>query len=70
MRYTLGGVALHDVHPCAADDVPAVLSAMILCSQVWGQAANKTFSQALILMHTVFLLYLFIRVIDASMRII
>jgi len=23
---------------------------------VWGQAANKTFSQALILMHTVFLL--------------
>ena len=30
MRHTLGGVALHDVHPCAADDVPAVLSAMIL----------------------------------------
>ena len=25
MRHTLGGAALHDVHPCAADDVPAVL---------------------------------------------
>ena len=37
---------------------------------VWGQAANKTFSQALILMHTVFLLHLLIRVIDAGMRII
>ena len=24
MRHTLGGAALHDVHPCAADDVPAV----------------------------------------------
>ena len=50
---------------------------MAVCQQpacyvptVWGQAANKTFSQALILMHTVFLLYLFIRVIDAIMRII
>lgn len=25
MRHTLGSAALHDVHPCAADDVPAVL---------------------------------------------
>ena len=25
MRHTLGGAALHDVHPCVADDVPAVL---------------------------------------------
>ena len=45
-------------------------AACLLCSHVWGRAANKTFSKALILMHTVFLLYLFIRVIDASMRII
>ena len=39
------------------------LSLIHICQQpacyvptVWGQAANKTFSQALILMHTVFLL--------------
>ena len=70
MRYTLGGAALHDVHPCAADDVPAVLSAMILCSHVWGQAANRTFFFSIYFDAHGFLYYLHDRVIDASMRII
>lgn len=70
MRHTLGGVALHDVHPCAADDVPAVLSAMILCSHVWGQAANRTFFFSIYFDVHGFFYYLHDRLIDANMRII
>ena len=70
MRYTLGGAALHDVHHCAADDVPAVLSAMILCSQVWGREANQTIFFSIYFDVHGFFYYLHNRAINAIMRII
>ena len=43
---------------------------MILCSQVWGRAANQTFFFSIYFDVHDFFYYLHNRVIDASMRII